>query len=127
MEGLETLEIVSPGIQTTIQDRGRFGFGQYGVAPSGALDGFSLGVGNLLVGNPRDEACLETVLLGLSVRFLSDAVIAVTGADLQPVLNNAALPMWQSHLVKKGDALAFRGPKNGCRAYLSVGRAPQDD
>ncbi len=122
MEGLKTLEIISPGIQTTIQDRGRFGFGQYGVAPSGALDGYSLRIGNLLVGNPEDEACLETVLLGLSIRFLADAVIAVTGADLQPVLNNTPLAMWRSHAVQKGDALAFRGPKNGCRAYLAVGR-----
>ncbi|MCP4690230.1 MAG: biotin-dependent carboxyltransferase [Desulfobacterales bacterium] len=119
---MKTLEIISPGIHTTIQDKGRFGFGQYGVAPSGALDGFSLRIGNLLVGNPEDEACLETVLLGLSIKFLSDAVIAVTGADLQPALNNAPLAMWQSHAVKKGDALTCKGPKSGCRAYLAVGR-----
>ena len=83
MAAVETLQVVAPGPLTSVQDKGRFGYGRYGVAPSGALDSFSLRIGNLLVDNPEDEACLEITVLGLKVRALTDLVIAITGADLQ--------------------------------------------
>ncbi len=121
MEGLNILEILSPGPLTTIQDRGRFGFGQYGVPRSGALDSFSLRVGNRLVGNEEGEACLEITLMGLVVRALQDLVVAVTGAHLTPHSNGEPLAMWEARLVKEGDCLSFKGPKAGCRAYLAVG------
>jgi antagonist of KipI len=119
MGGVAVLEVLSPGLLTTVQDLGRFGFGRYGVAPSGALDSFALRIGNLLVGNPESEAGLETTLLGLRLRVLSDMRIAVTGADLQPQLNKQPLPMWQPHRVKAGDVIVFAGPRSGCRAYLT--------
>jgi len=118
---LETLEILAPGPLTTVQDLGRFGFGRYGVAPSGALDSFSLRIGNLLVGNREDEACLEITLFGFKLKALTDAVIAITGADMRPHLNGAPLKMWRSHILEKGDILFFRGLKTGCRAYLALG------
>ena len=121
MGSVETLEILAPGPLTTVQDLGRFGFGRYGVAPSGALDSFSLRVGNLLVGNPEDEACLEITLLGLKVRALVDLLIAITGADLQPHLNRGPLQMWRSHIMKEGEVLSFTVPRSGCRAYLALG------
>ena len=121
MGSIETLEILAPGPLTTVQDLGRFGFGRYGVAPSGALDSFSLRVGNLLVGNREDEACLEITLFGLKLKALTDAVITITGADIQTHLNGAPLEMWRSHIVKKGDTLFFRALKSGCRAYLALG------
>ena len=121
MGSIETLEILAPGPLTTVQDRGRFGFGRFGIAPSGALDSFSLRIGNLLVGNREDEACLEITLLGLKVRALVDLLIAVTGADLQPHLNRKPLQMWRSHIIREGEALSFTGPRSGCRAYLALG------
>ena len=51
MADIEILEILSPGILTSVQDLGRYGYGRYGVAPSGALDSFALRIANLLVGN----------------------------------------------------------------------------
>lgn len=118
---METLEVLSPGPLTTVQDRGRFGYGRYGVAPSGAVDSVSLRIGNLLVDNPEDEACLETTVLGLKVRALTHLVIAITGADLQPHLKDKPLEMWHSHLLREGETLSFRGPRSGCRAYLALG------
>jgi biotin-dependent carboxylase-like uncharacterized protein len=118
---IESLEILSPGPLTTVQDLGRYGFGRYGVPPSGALDSFSLRVANLLVGNPEGEAGLEITLLGLKVRFLTDLVVALCGADLQPHLNDKPFEMWRSHIVRKGDTLALRAPRTGCRAYLALG------
>lgn len=118
---LETLEILSPGPLTTVQDLGRFGYGRYGVAPSGALDSFSLRIGNLLVDNPEHEACLEITLVGLKVKAVTDLAVSITGADLRPHLNEKPIGMWRSHVLRKGETLSFKGPKNGCRAYLALG------
>jgi allophanate hydrolase subunit 2 len=59
---IETLEVLAPGPLTTIQDLGRYGFGRYGVPPSGALDSFSLRAANVLAGNAQGEAGLEITL-----------------------------------------------------------------
>jgi antagonist of KipI len=121
MEPLKALEILYPGPLTTVQDLGRYGYGRYGVAPSGAIDSFSLRVANLLVGNPEDEAGLEITLLGLKVQALTDLAVAVTGGDLQPQLNGKSLEMWRLHTVRKGDILSFKAPRSGFRSYLALG------
>lgn len=121
MGSIETLEILSPGPLTTVQDLGRIGFGRYGVAPGGTLDSFSLRIGNLLAGNNEYEACLEITLMGLRAKALTDLLIAVTGADLKPHLNDKPIGTWCSQILRKGETLFFKGPKNGCRAYLALG------
>jgi antagonist of KipI len=121
VERVKALEVISPGPLATIQDLGRYGLGRYGVPPSGALDPFSLRVANLLVGNREDEACIETTLMGLRVRAFKELVIAITGGDLQPHLNDAPSLMWRSLVVRKDDVLHFKALKAGCRAYLAMG------
>jgi biotin-dependent carboxylase-like uncharacterized protein len=121
MATVEGLEVLSPGLQTTIQDLGRFGFGRYGVPPSGALDSFALRIANRLVDNPEDQACLETTLMGLRLKALNDVCLAVTGANLQPQVNKRPLEMWRSHVLKKDEVLSFAGPESGCRAYVAFG------
>lgn len=121
MAAVVGIEVLSPGLQTTIQDLGRFGFGRYGVPPSGALDSFALRIANRLVDNPEDQACLETTLMGLRLKALSDVCIAVTGANLQPQVNKRPLEMWRSHVLKKDEILSFAGPESGCRAYVAFG------
>ncbi|MBT8372332.1 MAG: KipI antagonist, partial [Deltaproteobacteria bacterium] len=100
MAALRILEIMYPGMLTSVQDLGRYGFGRFGVAPSGALDCFSLRIANLLVGNREDQACLETMLLGPGIRVLADIVIAVTGGNLQPKRNKQPIEMWRSHVFR---------------------------
>lgn len=114
-------EILEPGILTTIQDLGRYGFSQFGVPPSGALDTFSSRAGNVLVGNREEEAVLEITLMGLKIRALKEAVISITGGDLYPILNNEPLAMWKTHLLVEGDIIHFKTVRTGCRAYLAVG------
>ena len=121
MAVLDCIEILSPGLQTTVQDLGRFGFGRYGVAPSGALDSFAHRIGNLLVGDPENQACLETTLMGLRIKALTDVLIAVTGANLQPRVDKRPLEMWCSHVLKQGEVLSFMGPSSGCRSYIALG------
>jgi antagonist of KipI len=117
----KTLEILSPGPLTTVQDLGRYGFGRYGVPPSGALDPFSLRTANLLAGNPEGEACLEITWMGFGAAVLTDLLIVITGGDLEPLLNGLPLGMWEAHRLRAGDLLSFKGLKSGCRAYLSIG------
>ena len=85
------------------------------------MDFFSLRVGNLLVGNAEDEACLEITVMGPRAMALIDTAVAITGADLQPRINEKPLEMWRSHVLKKGEVLSFKGLRSGCRAYLAVG------
>ncbi|MGB5748648.1 MAG: biotin-dependent carboxyltransferase family protein [Desulfobacterales bacterium] len=120
MAAIETLEIISPGIMTTVQDLGRYGYGRFGVAPSGALDSFSLRIANLLVGNSEDHACLETMLMGPGIKVLTDVVVAVTGGDLQPKKNKQPIEMWRSHAFKKNDILSFGPVVSGFRSYIAV-------
>jgi biotin-dependent carboxylase-like uncharacterized protein len=120
MKQIPSLEVLQPGVLTTVQDLGRYGFSQFGVPPSGALDAFSLRVGNLLVGNPEGNACLEITLMGLKLKVLREIVIAITGGDLSPTLNGEGLEMWKTHLVIEGDLIEFKGVRRGCRAYLAI-------
>lgn len=118
---MEMFEVVQPGLYTTVQDRGRFGYLQFGIPPCGVVDHFAYKVSNLLVGNGVNEAVLEVTILGPVLNILEDGVIAVTGADLFPQLNDAPLPLWESIPIKQGDKLSFKVPKKGCRSYIAVG------
>ena len=121
MAAVDLLEIITPGILASIQDAGRQGFGEIGVAPSGATDSYACRLGNLLVGNLENAAAIEITLMGFQARFLTETVFAVTGADLQPSLNGRALPMWTALKAASGDILDLPSPVCGCRAYLAVG------
>jgi len=117
---VEVFEVVQPGLLTTVQDKGRYGYQQYGVPVSGAMDSYALMVANLLVGNSEGDACLEITVLGPRLRILGDTLIAITGADLSPALNNNPLPMWEAVKVCYGDTISFGYPKRGCRSYLAI-------
>ena len=121
MEGVDLLQIISPGILASVQDAGRCGFGAVGVAPSGAADSYACRIGNLLVGNLENAAAIEITLMGFQARFTNDTVFAVTGADLQPALNGNRIPLWQVARAAPGDVLELPAALCGCRAYLSVG------
>jgi biotin-dependent carboxylase-like uncharacterized protein len=118
---MEIFEVIQPGFYTTIQDQGRFGYLQFGIPPCGVVDAFAYRISNLLVGNEGDEGVIEATVMGPILNVLEDGVIAITGGDLSPFLNDAPLTMWESISVKRGDKLSFKGLKKGCRAYLAVG------
>ena len=120
MERVEAFEVLEPGILTTIQDLGRYGFSQFGVPPSGALDPFSFTVANLLVGNQEPESSLETTVMGLKLKAFRESVIAIAGGDLSPTLNGEPFEMWRTHLLVEGDVISFKRVRTGCRAYLAI-------
>ncbi|MEJ2867050.1 biotin-dependent carboxyltransferase family protein [Actinomycetospora sp. OC33-EN08] len=109
-----------PGLETTVQDTGRFGHYAIGFPPSGALDSFAYHVGNALVGNAPGAAGLEAVYLGPTLEFTEDTVIAVTGADIPATLDGEPLPLWESVAVRAGQTLAFGQLAGGARPYVAV-------
>ena len=114
------LDIKYPGIFTTVQDRGRYGFQRYGVPVSGAMDQFALRVANLLVGNDEGAACLEMTVVGPTVHLVVNAVVAVTGADLTPTMGGQPLQMWEAVSVESGTELTFPDMRDGTRSYLAI-------
>ncbi len=117
---MKAFRIINPGIQTTIQDLGRSGLMKYGIPPSGAMDQRSFVIGNLLLRNPNTAAALETALQGLKLHALRRVRISITGADLDPWLNDQAAPQWTAFPMKKGDVLHFKKRKKGLRAYVAA-------
>ncbi|HTS27898.1 MAG TPA: biotin-dependent carboxyltransferase family protein [Bryobacteraceae bacterium] len=107
--------MLSPGLQTTVQDLGRFGWAHFGVSASGAADPFALRAGNLLVGNAENAAALEMTLVGGAFEFESDATVALTGSDF-----GAGLPLWSPVELKAGQTLRCGPTRSGARCYLCV-------
>ncbi len=107
------------GFLTTIQDRGRYQYQAFGVPVSGAMDIYSLSLANILVDNDTDEAVLEATILGPTIEFAEDNIIAITGANLMPSVNGIDVSMNTALLCHKGDILSFKGVKSGSRAYIA--------
>lgn len=80
---MKTMKVVIPGVLTTVQDLGRFGYQKSGMTCSGVMDTAAYRKANYLVGNEEGAAVLEMPLYGGSCRFEEDTVIALTGADMQ--------------------------------------------
>jgi biotin-dependent carboxylase-like uncharacterized protein len=118
------INVINGGLQTLVEDwPGRLGYNGQGMSASGAADNLALEIGNLLLGNSLGEAGLEIAAGFFRCKFEADGVIAITGADMQPTINDAPVPCWETIFVKKGDVLNFKNynkERGGFRAYLCV-------
>jgi 5-oxoprolinase (ATP-hydrolysing) subunit C len=114
------IEILEPGIQTTVQDYpGRRGLLAKGFFPAGPMDHLAFRAANLVVGNPADAAGLEVTLGNFSMRFAgADGVVAVCGAEAPVTIDGRDVPMWEPHEGRELRIGAARGP--GFRLYVAV-------
>jgi KipI family sensor histidine kinase inhibitor len=112
--------VVRPGLFTTIQDGGRWGYQDRGVPVSGPMDRQAHRLANALVGNAPDAATLEATLLGPELRFDQAAVIAVTGADLEAAIDDKRAAVDTPHRVESGGILRFGARRSGTRAYIAI-------
>jgi urea carboxylase len=117
-----TVDVLEPGVQSTVQDYpGRLGYWAVGVPPSGPMDHQAFRFANRLAGNHEGMAALELTLIGPTLKFNCDAVIALAGAPMQADLDGQPMTLWQSHLVKAGSVLKLGSIQGaGCRCYLAV-------
>ncbi|MGG3468138.1 biotin-dependent carboxyltransferase family protein [Neobacillus pocheonensis] len=113
-------KVLKPGLQTTVQDLGRYGYQQFGISPSGAMDTYSMQVSNILVGNLASEAVLEASIIGPVLEALSDITLAICGGDFTPKVDEREAPIWKSFLIKKGQILSAGSGKYGARAYIAI-------
>ena len=114
------IEVLRPGLYSTVQDTGRIGFGKYGVPKSGPMDGFSSAFANFLLQNQPSAAVLEITLLGPELRFSAATHIAISGAFLSPVVNKVAVENDRILSISEGDILSFGKRISGCRTYLAI-------
>src|SRR5579872_4926673 len=115
-----SFSIIKPGLLDTIQDLGRNGFGNWGISPGGAMDSYAAQVANLLVGNNQCEAIIEIHFPGPQILFEQNTLIAITGADFSPTVNDEVIPRWQPVVVRKNTVLHFPSLVQGGRCYISV-------
>jgi len=107
------IEVLRPGLWTTIQDRGRVGYERYGISPGGAVDWFSAAVANRLAGNGGDAALLECTLDGPALHFEESAVIALAGGE-------SAIGSWSARRVEAGETVRLGRIGPGLRTYIAV-------
>ena len=114
-----TVHVVKPGLLTTVQDLGRWGWQERGIPVSGPMDPFSHRLANLLTGNDRGAAALEITLIGPEIGFDGDCVVAVAGARFALTVDGRAVPMLEPVHVPAGGRLRFGARTAGSRAYLA--------
>jgi len=118
------LRVVTPGLHTTVQDRGRFGFQAFGVPVSGALDSESLEIANRLAGNSGDLAALEILHLGPTLEVAADSLrVAVAGGSAEIELlgdRPTTLGSWRSALLRRGEAFRVHRLGASVCCYLAV-------
>lgn len=113
------IQIINGGFLTTIQDMGRYGYQETGMAVSGVMDQNSAALANILVGNPVGEAVMEITMMGPALTVTEDNFLALTGGDLGAKLDGVPMPRYEAVPVKAGQSLTFGGMSGGSRAYLA--------
>ena len=121
------LKVRDPGMHTTLQDLGRFGFQSMGVPVSGALDSISLVLANRLVGNHDNTAALENLYHGATLEVCADSVrVALAGSDTPlQVLSNGhrdtiEIPPWHTVLLRRGQVFRVGAVRGSVCCYLAV-------
>ncbi|KQQ14278.1 urea carboxylase [Methylobacterium sp. Leaf123] len=118
----KSIEVLLPGAQSSLQELpGRLGLWEVGVPPSGPMDARSFAQANALVGNGPDTCALELTVSGPTLRFHTEAVVALAGAAMCLTLDGETRPHGQAFPVRAGQTLAIgaiEGP--GQRAYLAL-------
>lgn len=113
------IRISKGGLLTTVQDLGRTGYQSQGFGTSGAMDVRSFKIANLLLENEENEAVLEFALVGPTIEFTTDTIIAITGGDFEGKINDKPITMYQAIYANKGDILEFQGAKTGRYGYIA--------
>ena len=118
-DGPADLEILSPGLMTTVQDDGRFGYQAYGVSPAGPMDARAFHLANLLAGNAQNTAALELCVTGPEIRVNTNTTVALCGADFGMKIDGVPVPSYAGVPVQKGQVISFTPAKRGRYGYLA--------
>ncbi|MGB3773718.1 MAG: biotin-dependent carboxyltransferase family protein [Leeuwenhoekiella sp.] len=114
------IQIISPGLYTSIQDLGRNGVAQYGIPQAGAMDSFAARRANLLLNNDQNSAVLEITFTGPKLKFTDPALICISGAQFNVSCGDSLIYNDKPFKVNAGDEVHFKELKKGFRAYLAT-------
>jgi antagonist of KipI len=112
--------VIKPGLLTSVQDLGRWGFQSRGVPVAGPMDAYSHRLANALAGNVLDAATLEVTLTGPELKFDDERVIGVAGAQFELAVNGRPVAANTGFAVSAGSHLQFGRRLQGTRAYVAV-------
>lgn len=112
--------VQSAGFLASVQDLGRTGYRQSGIAIGGALDSHALRVANALVGNKDSAAGLEATLGKLRLRFDDHRMVAWCGGGFAVTVGGENFPSGHAGLVGKDEELVMTAPETGARAWLAI-------
>ena len=113
-----SVQVLRPGLLSTVQDLGRYGLQHLGIVPCGAMDSLAHCMANALVGNDKSCATLECTILGPELRFEEDALVALYGAAFED--RRRTLPGNRPVLVRAGTTISVGAAVRGARAYLAI-------
>jgi biotin-dependent carboxylase-like uncharacterized protein len=116
----DALRVLSPGMLTTVQDLGRFGYAHLGISASGHADNISARLSNRLVGNQDNAPVLEMTLLGGHFEFGSDSSFALAGAAFAAALDGSPVRAYEPVSARAGAVLRCGSARKGARCYLAV-------
>ncbi len=119
------VHVLKPGMYSTLQDQGRNGFQNKGVPQGGALDRKAANDANKIVGNNDGCPVIEVTILGPELDFTKSCFLAITGANLNPTLNQKAIKNYELIEVPENAHLSFGKVESGCRAYIAIAGAWQ--
>lgn len=114
------LQVIKPGLLTTVQDLGRYGHQAFGVPVAGPMDTFSHRLANQLAGNDADAATLEITLIGPELVVGANTTMALAGAQFEVTCDDRQIGVDTSFSVSRGQRLRFGRILQGARAYLAV-------
>ena len=114
------VEVISPGLQTTIQGLPRYGFAHLALSAGGPIDQESARMANALLGNPDDAAGLEIAGAGTKLLFHEDVWVAWVGARCTSQVNGTAIPGNRPVFLRKGETLSFGSMMQGYRIFLAL-------
>jgi len=117
---MNAVYVLKPGMLTTIQDLGRWGYQSRGVPVAGPMDACSHRLANALVGNDAAAAALEITLVGPELEFGDERLVATAGAAFDLTLDGKPVPHLAPFLASSGSHLRFGERRKGARAYLAV-------
>ena len=112
--------VIRPGLLTTVQDVGRWGFQSRGVPVAGPMDSYAHRLANAFVGNAAESATLEVTLVGPELEFDDERVVAVAGARFEVTVDGHLAPMNAPFPVFAGSRLTFGARVRGARAYVAI-------
>jgi antagonist of KipI len=117
---VSAVQVIRPGLLSTVQDLGRWGWQSQGVSVSGPMDPRAHRLANLLVGNQADAATLEVTFLGPELAFEDDRTVAVCGADFVVTVGDHLAASGMPFRVPRGGRLRLGARSRGSRAYIAV-------